>query len=116
MKIKIKTVLLCTLAVLCTQAGLAWGGPILTTVPIIPSDLNTPLTHPGKSYMYTRIACINASTGNLISCGYDFRIAGLKPPDTDPANNGGHTHAGIHPLGTLKEIWPMPGNPATYLT
>lgn len=66
--------------------------------------------------MYTNIACINAYTGNFVSCGYDFSITGLTQPDTAPANNGGHTHAGVHPLGTLKEIWPMPGNPATYLS
>lgn len=113
---KIKTVLLYALAVLCTQTALAWGGPIYKTVSIIPSGLNTPLTQPGTGYLYTNIACINAYTGNFVSCGYDFSITGLTQPDTDPANNGGHTHAGVHPLGTLKEIWPMSGNPATYLS
>ena len=119
---KIKSVLLCALAILCTQTGLAWGGPIvtgpiLTTVSMIPSNLNTPLTHPGKSYMYTRIGCVNAANGNFISCGYDFSITGLTQPDTDPANNGGHSHTiSNHPLGTLKESLPMPGNSATYLS
>lgn len=113
---KIKTILLCVFA-LCTQVGLAWGGPIqLPTINILPSDLNTPLTKPGKSNVYTYIACINANTGGFISCGYDFSITGLTQPDSDPANNGGHTHTiSNHPLGTLKEIWPMPGNPATSL-
>jgi hypothetical protein len=115
MTMKIKTILLCALAVLCTQTGLAWGAPILATASTIPSDLNTPLTTPGKVNMYTNIACTDASTGNFVSCGYDFSITGLKQPDTDPANNGVHTHAGAHPVGTLKEIWPVPGNPVTSL-
>lgn len=112
---KIKTILLCALAVLCNQTGLAWGGPILATASTIPSDLNTPLTTPGKVNMYTTIGCTDAYTGNFVNCGYDFSITRLKQPDTDPANNGGHTHAGVHPLGTLKEIWPIAGNPATSL-
>lgn len=112
----IKTVLLCTFTVLCTQTGLVWGGPIYKTVPKIPSDLNTPLAKPGKNYMYTHIACVNAYTGIFVSCGYDFSITGLKQPDTDPANNGGHTHDySNHPLGTLQVIWPFRGNPANYL-
>jgi len=39
----------------------------------------------------------------------------LKLPNSDVANNGGHTHTGVHPLGMLKEIWPTPGNSAIYL-
>src|SRR5450759_768943 len=104
---KIRTVLLCVV-VLCTQA--AWGGPILATVTIIPSDLNTPVASPGKGYIYANIACVNAATGNFTSCGYDFSITGLTPPDTDPANNGGHTHGyTTHPLGTVQVIRPSGG-------
>jgi len=73
----IRTVLLCACAVLCTQTSLAWGGPIYKTVPIIPSDLNTPLAQPGKAYTYTHIGCVNVANGNFVSCGYDYSITGL---------------------------------------
>src|ERR1017187_10139687 len=88
-EMKIRTVLLCVV-VLCTQA--AWGGPILATVPTLPSDLNTPTATPGKNYIYTYTGCIDGSNGNFLSCGYDFTITELTTPDSDVANNGGHTH------------------------
>lgn len=109
---KFKTVLLCACAVLCNQTSLVWGGPILKAVSVVPSDLNTPLSTQGKSKMVAHIGCADAYTGNFISCDFDFSITGLTQPDTNPANNGGHTHDySSHPLGTLQETWPTLGQP-----
>lgn len=112
----IKTVLLCALAILCAQASLTWGGPILSTTSIKPSDLNTPLSSPGTSYMYTYIGCASASNGVFVNCSYDFKITELTQPNADVANNGGHTHTySAHPLGKLNVIWPISGAPSTSL-
>lgn len=62
--------------------------------------------------MVTNLACFDALTGLFISCDYEFSITGLKQPDSDPANNGGHSHNTAvypHPLGKLKVILPNPG-------
>jgi len=111
MAMNIKIVLLYVFTALCFQASLAWGGTIYKTVPMLPSDLNTPLVKPGKNKMYTHIGCVNAATGNFISCGYDFKITKLKQPVSDVENNGGHTHTyADHPLGQLEVVKPVGGS------
>jgi len=111
-----KTVLLCALAVLCVQSSLTWGGPILNTVTITPSELNGPGGNPGTNYMFTGIACADANSGALDSCSYVFKIKELKQPNSDVANNGGHSHDySSHPLGMLKVILPNPGLQSDYL-
>lgn len=109
----IKIVLWCAVMVLCTQASVTWGGPILSTVPMRPLNLITPLGNitPNEKNI-TSIGCVDASNGNLIDCAFDIRINGLVQPDTAVINNGGHspsTHKGTHPVGDLQEIFPTTG-------
>lgn len=107
---KIKTVLLCALAVLCTQASLSWSGPIYSSVKIQPLNLITPLGNitPNEKII-TNIACVDAYSGRYDDCAYDIRINGLVQPDTAVSNNGGHSHGGIRPVGKLQEIFPITG-------
>ena len=74
--------------------------------------------NPGWNYDFTSIGCTDAYTGFFVSCGYKFDINGLTQPDTDPANNGGHSHntAGYpHPLGNVKVILPTPSLQSKHL-
>jgi hypothetical protein len=113
---KFKIVLQCALVVFCSQASLTWGGPILSTVSITPSELKGPGGNPGKNYMYTNTACVNAYGGQFVSCTYDFTITELTQPNSDPANNGGHSHTySDHPLGKLEVVSPNPGAQSTVL-
>jgi hypothetical protein len=113
MTMNIKTVLWCALAVLCTQTGLAWGGPIYNTVKMQPLNLITPLGNiTPKSLFVTNIACIDASNGQYTDCAFDIRINGLVQPNTEVANNGGHLpnmHSGTRPVGDLQIIFPTIG-------
>jgi len=107
---KIKTVLLCALAVLCAQASLTWGGPIYRSVTMLPLNLITPLGNLTPSEkIITNIACFDVTQGHLSDCTYDIQITGLVQPDTDPSNNGGHSHGGTHPVGDLQMTFPATG-------
>ncbi len=117
---KIKTVLLCACAVLCSQIGLVWGAPIKSTVQMWPSNLIGPLGKPtAKSEYLTYIACVDVRNGQYTNCAYDIRITGLAQPDSSVSNNGGHspsTHSGTRPVGELQEIFPSTGAKAQYVS
>jgi hypothetical protein len=80
--------------------------------------LNGPSGNPGWNYDFTSIGCTDANTGLFVSCGYKFDINGLTQPETNPANNGGHSHNTapyLHPLGKVKVILPTPGLQSEHL-
>lgn len=104
--------------VLVAGTGLAWGGQISDKVSKVPSDLRTPLGPQSNTVQkFTGIACYDVLSGNLNDCGYDFTITGLVQPDSDVANNGGHTHdEASHPVGDLRVVAPTTGSPGSFLS
>jgi hypothetical protein len=107
----IKNVLLCALAVISTHAGFTYGGPVYSQESIKPSGSS----QTSKTKMRTYLECYDAYNGDFLDCGYDFLLTGIKQPDSDKKNNGGHTHGNTHPLGKLQVIWPTKGSLSTTL-
>lgn len=65
---------------------------------IVPSKLQ-PGSQTVTEYFHI-FYCYEAFTGSLLDCRVRDQ---LNPPDSDPANKGGHTHAGTFPLTELSQ-------------
>ena len=114
-----KNVFACVVSTSLLCGNVASAGMIYLTDTMKPSSLNTPASKPGKNYRYTYIGCVNAANGEFTSCGYDMSITGLVQPESDIANNGGHTHSNAspeHPVGNIKVIWPGTGSPTKFIS
>ncbi len=69
---------------------------------------------PAKPAQYSPITvvlgCYSIFTGGFANCAFTYKVVGLTPPESDPANNGGHfEHVGIRPLVLADERNPGGG-------
>ncbi len=56
-------------------------------------------TLPGKTWTFTTYyGCYSYFSGTPLNCSFTQKINGLKKPESDPDNNGGHFHFTNRPL------------------
>jgi hypothetical protein len=52
----------------------------------------------GARNLITYFGCFEFGTGRPVNCSFTHIVTGIKPPTTDPDNNGGHSHNTNRPL------------------
>jgi hypothetical protein len=99
------------LAALCASApALAQG--IIHQVTVKPRP-----SLPGKTWTFTSYyGCFEYGTGRPVNCSFTHTVDGVKPPASDPDNNGGHFHNTSRPLSLANKPLTHDGDtdPAPY--
>lgn len=73
----------------------AWGSEVTRDFYVAPTGTIPSITEPHIGW--TEVGCYDALTGEWLNCKFTQKIIGIKEPDSDINNSGGHSHPD-HPL------------------